>query len=281
MALCHNLSIALVMWVVGVKHEYESLCAVRQYVRFLPTDWTLVTVHDSSTPGLRARIANESQGHQLRQIYDVELTSRLPAFPAKRVPLYHAVELQILLRKLFTWSLVEYDRVLSVDTDVYIAKSPFHFVNCEMLSYTADPRRIVATPACSKYFNGGFLFFRPDMNVTRLLLRLSHLRLARVCEMKQSDQTVLNTFFHKWRAVEIVHSQHHTLYDGGEIDSHSVVHFVGLDKPHMWFRQCALTNWVLQAPRPPPGRKGARSRNFTYARTMSASVPTRTRHYSQ
>lgn len=270
------LRLALVMWTIGARNVDQSLCAVRQYLRVLPPSWSAVAVHDAPVPLWPQLLANVSSG-RVRALHASELEARLvrgnattpaAAAPAARgVPkrrlFYRASEADAVRSKLLTWALVEYDRVLSVDTDVYLRASPFRWLSCEMLAYTADSSRLVGTRACDKrHFNGGFLFFRPDARVAaRLLVQAPSA--GRVCEPVFTDQSVLNAFFGTWRRIEVQHAVHYREYNASRplAPWAAVVHFVGPDKPFAWFKVCArrrvnaTTRWLGPPTTPPRMRK--------------------------
>jgi len=252
------LSVALVFWVVGELNVHQSVCAARQYALSAPAAWDLVAVHRGEGRGAVSRAVQEAAAPcAVRLLLASELQARItPLAPTPRAPQYRAQEAGVVRLKLITWALVEYDRVLIVDTDVYLHAPPFGPIGCAALQYTEDVERIAGVSACGSAFNSGFLLFRPSLDVARLLLKLAAVKLRGVCEMTQTDQTVLNVFFgNHWLRLEgVAQAVHYTAPRQGEAGragnyTQPLVHFVGQRKPFAWFKACARRGGAEAGPR--------------------------------
>lgn len=96
--------------------------------------------------------------------------------------------------KIYLWTLVEYDKVVYYDSDMWFFKSPSECV-CECL-VTAE-LCVVADPAGKwphsdpNYFNSGFMILKPSMKTFELLR--SNIRLAQ--HQTFGDQDLLNNVF--------------------------------------------------------------------------------------
>lgn len=236
-----SLSFALSMWIVGASNFDQSLCGVRQWARFVPAEWTLVLVHQNLAPEMLSAILDEVRNKKHRMLDVPSLEQRLEPTRPARTLLYQRSELDVLRKKILTWTLVEYDRIFSVDTDIYIVWSPFFLLNQSIVDWTEDPNNIAGTTACPRFFNGGLLFFKPDMQVARRLLAISgHRKIQKACEPVQSDQSLLNHAFPstRWRNLKsLTHPAHYVDYKN-TCDA-AVVHFVGTNKPFEWMASCA------------------------------------------
>lgn len=240
------------MWIVGVSNQDQSLCAAKQWSRFAPAAWTLVFVHNSDTPKLLDTISDELGGrkHRFFEVASLQERVKEPAAPSRSL-LFRRSELVIVALKILSWTLVEYDRVLLVDTDIFISRHPLSWLSCPILQYTEDPEAVVATKSCHwKVFNSGFLLFKPNMTVARHLVEMRRYNLRRACEMLLGDQTILNNVTRHWRAVDAVHQVHYLSYNAHAQGQYRkgehhppVVHFVGPLKPYSWFSSCAR-NWT-------------------------------------
>lgn len=247
-----NLSWALAMWIVGVSNQDQALCGAKQWSRFAPAAWTLVFVHNSDTPELVDMLPAELGGskHRFLDLPSLQQRVKAPSAPSRSL-LFKRSELAIVASKILAWTLVEYDRVLLVDTDIFISRHPFSWLSCSMLEYTENPEAVVATKACHTHFNSGFVLFKPNMTVARRLVEMSRYNLRRSCELSLGDQTILNNVTRHWRVVEAIQHLHYRSYNPhaqGEyrqIHHHPrpVVHFVGPLKPYSWFTSCA-GNWT-------------------------------------
>eukprot|EP00967_Tisochrysis_lutea_P134701 scaffold238294_cov41-Tisochrysis_lutea.AAC.1 len=89
------------------------------------------------------KLANHSQGIVIRPIDVSELVNRLAHDVVNRRQLYVPSELKIVQLKLYTWALVEYDRILLTDSDVYIRRMPFDWMSPQIFEYTNDPMVVV------------------------------------------------------------------------------------------------------------------------------------------
>lgn len=246
-----NLSWALAMWIVGVSNQDQALCGAKQWARFAPAAWMLVFVHRSDAPELVDTLSDELGGRKHRFLDIPSLQQRIHerSSPSRSL-LYKRSELAIVALKILTWTLVEYDRVLLVDTDIFISRHPFSWLSCPIMEYTEDPEVVVATRACQSKFNSGFVFFKPNMTVAKHLVERSRWNLKRSCEMLKSDQTILNNATPHWLAINVITHLHYNERSGAqgayrqmEDHPHPIVHFVGPNKPYSWFRSCAR-NWT-------------------------------------
>lgn len=235
------------MWIVGFANFDQSMCGIRQWTKYAPLEWTVVLIHQGLTPELLGQVGDAGKGKHVRLIDVPSLQQRLDQTRAKRSLLYRTSELGILRKKILTWTLVEYDRIFSVDTDIFVTRSPFDWINPSILKYTDDSDNIAGTVACEKFFNGGILFFKPDMEVAKRLVAIKdHSHYPKACEPLHSDQSLLNYAFPptRWRTVKsLVYHTHYRNYKSTH--GAAVVHFTGRTKPFDWMTSCSQNRTAM------------------------------------
>jgi hypothetical protein len=258
------LSFALSTWIVGVENFDQSVCGVRQWAQFLPVEWTIVLIHQGLVPEMLDAVRDEVKDKKHRMLDVPSLQRRLePSHPTRSL-LYLRSELEVLRRKLLTWTLVEYDCIFSVDTDIFIVRTPFALLDRSIIDFTSDPNNIAGTTACLPFFNGGLLFFKSDMGVTRRLVTMSGgTSIRRTCEPVVSDQSLLNyAFSARWKNLKsLAHHTHHLDYKS--TCEAAIVHFVGPAKPFVWVASCARNRTAMRLGPPrmlgPPRNDSAKS----------------------
>lgn len=152
--------------------------------------------------------------------------------------LFERAEREHLFLKLWTWTLVEYKRILLVDSDIFVQKNIDWWMGLNL------SKSIGATSGCSpNWFNSGTVLLEPSNSIALSLLRTR--TSFKFCEMKVTDQSVLNRFFrNNWsylppNSVGYVHWKRATekqmLLQNANF---SLVHFVGEPKPQKMFDSC-------------------------------------------
>lgn len=95
--------------------------------------------------------------------------------------------------KFLAWTLIEYERILVLDSDTYLMSRVDHLFRVPMGNHF-----VAAAPACSDTtFNGGVLVVRPSIRVARQLAHATTRQ--RICEPRVTDQSIMNSVFrNKW-----------------------------------------------------------------------------------
>lgn len=130
--------------------------------------------------------------------------------------------------------MVEYERILFLDADTLVRRNIDHLFSSKMHS------DVSAVAACTNSsFNGGVVLLRPSMTIARRLFT-THTGIKR-CEMKVTDQSLMNKAFPNWqRMPQTYNVAHHASHfrKVTELDAH-IVHVVGEPKIN-WCRHRRL-----------------------------------------
>ena len=113
------------------------------------------------------------------------------AKPGRR--LFRRSEHSAMYVKLWAWTLVEYKQLLVIDADIFLTTGVDSLVQIHMR------HDIAATAGCTeRLFNGGLMVIRPSLRTAGDLF--STRTGTKVCEMKITDQSILNKVFrNRWQ----------------------------------------------------------------------------------
>lgn len=182
-------------------------CLMRRLVA-VGTRFPLVIIHDNATRALLPH--PPAAGLSVRPI-EIEQLRQRTATPADNTPdhartstffaagrrrLFQTAESQRTREKLLVWALVEYDKVMMLDADVYIAS------NVDVALHTLPPTApLAASPGCEpRFFNSGVMIARPNISELERVLRVRP-HIPR-CESLLTDQSILNKAFPRWVALQ-------------------------------------------------------------------------------
>ncbi len=127
--------------------------------------------------------------------------------------------------KFLAWTLTEYSRILLLDADTYVTKNIDEMFSMPLI------RDVSAVSACTNTsFNSGVILLKPSISTAR---RLFSIRTGvKRCEMKITDQSLLNKAFPNWqhmsRSYNFAH--HAVFFRQHESNEAHILHVVGEPK---------------------------------------------------
>jgi hypothetical protein len=135
------------------------------------------------------------------------------------------------LLKFSIWGLTEYDRLLYIDTDVYLRSLP------DKLMHMPLEALLAAVPSCQPdVFNSGFMVLTPDARVAADLFafRIPHAHGTACTGTFKGDQYWLNRYFrYDWMPLGSAWNTQRKYYGSKvEVATDENTHFVGHSKPN-------------------------------------------------
>jgi hypothetical protein len=180
----------------------------------------------------------------LNETYDAPLVGPDSPRKAQSTPSNRAVRIErkqtlraasYHLNKYHVWRLVEHDRLIFLDSDLYLRSLPDMLMHMPLPSGSA----LAAVPSpCSTaghVFNSGFMVLTPNLTVADDLLTGRHARgVPHACTGSlKGDQYYLNGYFmYRWTPLSTVwNEQRHYLGRPVRVHPNENTHFVGTHKP--------------------------------------------------